>query len=348
MKSKCALFFAFMVMVTNALAIDCPTCPYHYCPTDIVTLVEQDVVIPVPGTLPIAPFAQVNTIQEALSALENYKIKSGATVTIQLNQNADNYDTINITHADGDKIRIVSNCNGGACTIQFKPGVNGVYVANGHTLGFLDKLNLIGQQSDQTTGIYAYEGGNIICGINMTVQKFHCGVCASRKSYIHASNIISQYNSTDGIYAYMDSSILADNAIATHNDANGISVIGSSYITASNAVVAYNGNMGIILVQGSSLFAENLQVNNHSNSDSHGIQVSESSNISINKCYIYNNKWGMSVQLGSTAFVISGTVSNNYGIGIYVDLGSIVYAPGTTITGNNPNVQEANGGRVYQ
>jgi hypothetical protein len=344
-KVRCILFIGFIFIATSVLAIDCPTCPYHYCPTDIVTLIEQNITVSVPGTLPIAPFTQVNTIQEALSALDNYKIASGVTVTIQLTQNVENYDTINITHPDGDKVRIVGNCSGGACTIQFKPGINGVYVANGNKLGFLDNFKLLGQQSDQTVGIYAYEGGNIVCGINMAVQKFCYGVWASRKSYIHASNVVTQYNSMTGIYAYMGSFILADNAMIDHNY-YGIIIEKNSHISASNAVVSYNNFYAIEVNYGSSLDASNLNINLNGGC---GIHVGGNSSAKLDRPTIADNIYcGSSTQESSATTIYNGVVQNNSGCGFCVDLGGVVFALNTIITGNKPDIAEATGGHVYQ
>jgi hypothetical protein len=322
-KVRCALLagFIFIVIVTDVLAIDCPTCPYHYCPTDIVTLIEQNIIISVPGTLPIAPFNQVNTIQEALSALDNYKIASGVTVTIQLIQNVEDYDTINITHPDGDKIRIVGNCGGSLCTIQFKPRINGVYVASGNTLGFLDNFNLVGQQSDQTAGIYAYDRGNIMCGVHITVQKFSTGVRAENSSYIKAPNIRAENNSSGGFVLNQ-----------------------ASFIYAPNAVIDNNGYGGVVLSMSSSAYMPQSRIENNTC----GVYIEHDSTIMLFESTIINNKGsGVSVVMGSSAKVKVCTISNNVGTGLYASTNGVIEATGSVVSGNNPNVYMTSGGIVF-
>lgn len=338
MKAKYALLIGLLLVATSVSAItekspSCPTCPYHPCPTDFVTLIKKSVTIPVPGKLPIAPFNQVATIQDALDALENYKIKSRVTVTIQLNQNVIDYDTINVAHPDGDKIRIVGNCSG-ACTILFKPGVNGVYVANGNKLGYLDNLSLIGQLSSQTNGIYAYKGGNIVCGSNMSVQKFSNGIIAERESYVEAPSIKTEYNSNCGIIANQGSSIIAENAVARYNTSNGIDANATSNIYTDNAIASYNGNVGVGVSGNSLVAAQHLQAEYNT----YGVYVTTNSSAILCNCSISNNKnYGSSAQFNSTINIQNGTVFNNASVGVAVQYSSIVYAPGAKITGNKPD-----------
>jgi hypothetical protein len=320
MKVRCILFISFIFIATSVLAIDCPTCPYHYCPTDIVTLIEQDIVIPVPGTLPIAPFTQVNTIQDALSALDNYKIASGVTATIQLTQNVENYDTVNITHPDGDKIRIVGNCGGGVCTIQFKPGVNGVYVANGNRLGFLDNLNLIGQMSEGTVGICAFNGGSIECGTNVVVQKFYNGVYAVDNSFIHAPNIKSENNS------------------------GGLVAGGTSIIYAPNAVIDNNGSSGVVATAGSSINMPQSRIEKNA----YGVYVDHASTVVLDGSTVTNNRvYGVNIVIVSSASARGCVVSNNVGFGLGVVYNGIIDATGSVVSGNNPNTYTSTGGIIF-
>lgn len=203
-----------------------------YTNPGFVFSIDKDVTIDVPGRF---NDIEIKTIQEALKALRNYRILSGVTVTIRLNQDAVNYDTINVDHPEGGKIHIVGNCSEGKnCTIIFKQGVHGVYVANGNRLGYLDKLNLVGQGGEY--GILASGGSNINCGPNITVQKFISGIQAEIHSVISARGIRCEYNSWDGIRVTYSSTIFANNAVVRYSGASaiymplGCAVVGKVYL----------------------------------------------------------------------------------------------------------------------
>jgi len=321
--------------MSSAFADNTPTCPGGAnCIVQPALVITKNVLISVPGKLPFFPYTKVNSIQDALNAIQDDKIAGDATVTIQLTQDVpatpdgSASDTIYIRNSDANKIHIVGNCNGKACSITFKPNSNGFDVDDGNNLGLLDNFNIIGQSSKDSIGIYAAQNSSVICGKNITVTKFDTGIEAIYDSYIAAPNAKSEYNLNEGISASRGSVIYAPQVITDHNGGKGIYAWSVSAIQAPGAVSTYNLD---------GVFSDgNSEINVSDVGSPSGV-----GGISAN-----NTRWGARASQGAELSMDNGQVLNNGYHGLEAIVNAAVFAPGVTLSGNHPDTYTAYDGLI--
>ena len=233
----------------------------------------------------------IETIQDALKCLEKAKIAPNVTVTIKVTQNSFDYDTIKINHINGDRINIVGDCDGGICTIVFKPNTTGLIVANGGTLGLFDNFKLVGQKVKpfliHDYGILAENNGKITCGPNVTVRNFDYGVYAVDRSSVYAPFLVSEHNNKDGVMAERGSIIEIANAKIEYNNGNGIKASNASTIKAPNAITAYNSNNGITAINIATVDARGIKADNNKG---HNFYADNGSIIWLQGAIVDNNK----------------------------------------------------------
>ena len=226
----------------------------------VAGVIDQSVTIPVPGKTPsVIPgicgmTQQYNqTVQQALSCLQGDVITQNAIVTIKLIQDQTNADSIVINHAEGKQINIVGDCTSNpnnVCTITFKPGIDGVEVASGNSLGGLSNLTLIGtppamplpksanlEASTTFNGIDVRDNSLVYASHNMTVENFYIGLNVIGNSTLYAQNISSLNNSGAGMSVARESTADINDAKINNNGQYGVFVSSNSYVRGDHAEI---------------------------------------------------------------------------------------------------------------
>lgn len=144
-------------------------------------------------------------------------------------------------------------------------------------------------------------------------------------------------NGLSGVFVQNAGIIYCTDAIVTNNLDSGIKLIHGIYGNAANATITGNGTYGV--------YSENTQTNLQSaiitGNKSTGVSVSRGAQCDLLSVTITGNNTaalgagvgGLSVASGASAFIHSGTISNNAGHGVYVAQG-IVYGAFATTNGN--------------
>jgi len=220
------------------------------------------------------------TIQEALDCISDKVIADGATVTIQVaNGTYNSYQTINVSHANGDKIQILGDTvDPSNVVLNFATGTRGLTVSDGNTLGLINGFTLNGTDSTGTTGLLASQSSSITCGASVVISDFQVGVYATRNSSIICNNIETSSNLVNGIYAEANSSVQAQNASSNSNGTYGVAALYESYIIFTGGTVDGNSTAGIYSSTGSLIHGGNSTVKNNTGI---GIHATKTGNVYI-------------------------------------------------------------------
>ncbi|MCG8550339.1 MAG: hypothetical protein MI799_08055 [Desulfobacterales bacterium] len=181
--------------------------------------------------------ADFSTINDAISYLNDKRIKTGVSLTIQVADGSYQYDeTITVNHVDGDKISILGNISDPSlCTLYFN-GVSGLTVSYGNKLRLFDGFKIVGNQTPYTNGIQIEYQSFLTTGDAIVVQSFgNIGILASHNSTIVAGTIESSNNGSFGFYSVYNSLIKARDSIATGNSDYNYAVNVSGTIDADGS-----------------------------------------------------------------------------------------------------------------
>lgn len=253
--------------------------------------------------------ADFDTIQDALAFLEFRPIAANATVTIQVaNGNYTNYDSIEFTHPDGDRIQILGNeTDATLCKITFKNDVNGISLEKGKHLGKLNGFHLAGGNRTQH-GVNVTFNSTLECGDEMKITNFGKGVYASKGARVEIAEAVITDNGT-GIYAIFQATVRASGATLTNNDANGAMVVILSYAWLENTTISGNGAEGVVSVGKTYVGLDGATISNNTLS---GVLVNNGGNVVGWNAVITNNgQYGALLYNDAYGNLSSVTLSGN-------------------------------------
>ena len=191
-------------------------------------------------------------IGEALLFLDDKRIANDVTVTIQVADGTyNNYPTIVLNHPYGSRIEIIGNTSSPGSVVLNFIGKHGIDADNGYSIGKIDGLTLVGDQTNYCNGINAYNNASVILGNNMIVMNFYCGILSRSNATVIASGITIQSCSYGGINCG-DSTVWVVDALIENNAQWGLHSYRTGYIQADNAIIR-NNTTGAVLVQEISL-----------------------------------------------------------------------------------------------
>ncbi len=157
---------------------------------------------------------EFQTPQEALDALDHYRLANDVVLTIALD-NADYAmtESLEITHPDGDRIHLIGNvANPAAVRMMWTGDVDGVVVRNGNSLGLLDGVTLDGDRASGTdrAGVLSDRGAVVGLGDHVVVADWNDGVHARHggtviggSGGVEIDNVESGVRSTHNGFAFV-------------------------------------------------------------------------------------------------------------------------------------------------
>jgi hypothetical protein len=204
------------------------------------------------------------TVQAALDSLDDKRIDKNAVVTIQVgNGTYTNYDTIEFTHIDGERIHLIGNITTPAnCKIQFATGMHGILVQNGYVAGKVAGFTLEAGTSPGN-GVYVYRDGTILALEDMVITDFDTGLRSAVNSLVEGDSVTVQDSTTYGILAIQESSINLNNSSSTGNTLHGVMSSQGSTVVYDNGTASNNTKHGLIAQWHSLLIAEGCTVQNN-------------------------------------------------------------------------------------
>ena len=214
-------------------------------------------------------------------------ISPSATVTIKATENNvnDGGKTITVNHPDGSQIHIVGDCGGSACDLQFAQGQNGIVVDDGHTLGSITNLGLIGGAQAQT-GVLAHGRSNINNVDNITIQGFFYGMSADFDSHILANHVAISNSVRDELTAGYSSSLMAENASLSGSKETECNALtsGSSTVYLVNANIK-GGEHSLCALNTSTIFSYSTNITGDLPTEcmGNGVIVSDTKSLSCPK-----------------------------------------------------------------
>jgi len=224
------------------------------------TMVTEDVTIDV---------SDAAGVLDALTMLNHQRVLPGATVTLAVADGTYDFeDTLDISHVDGQRLRIVGNETTPASVLfRFPEGVTGLRVDDGDALGWVDGITFDGDDSQPIAGVVAVRGATLRLGPNVVVQGFggH-GVLSARNSTVSAEGSTSQNNGRRGFFAFGGSHLRVEDVTATQNGEEGIRASLASGVEADGAVANNNGENGIEANTGGSMWADGAVANDNGDS----------------------------------------------------------------------------------
>jgi len=223
----------------------------------LIGLIDKDLTLSVPGAFPGGFLSScvtgepINSIQKALSCLNDALISPTSTVTINVTQNNMNEGgkTITVAHPNGGRIHIIGNCGGTACMLHFSGGKYGFVVANHHTLGLLDHFTLSGNnQLTGSTGLFIVNNSLLINLKDINITNYEYGIFTS-SGKIASSNNVTLTNNRVGISASQNGIVMAQGAHITHNTVAVYAEYGAT-IDLTGAMIANNSINGVSIQLG--------------------------------------------------------------------------------------------------
>lgn len=200
--------------------------------------------------------------------------------------------TLRMQHPHGRQIRIVGDhANPQACRLVWAPGMDGVFVGEGATLGLLDGVMLVREVADNNNGakdnacaVVASDGGIIACGSAVVSDGFYYGFHARRGGVVrcdgtrvrragdagyfawHGGHLSARRTQSElasdsklglgsGYVAEFGGTIDATGATATSNLLAGFTALSGGSITASNALAERNDHYGLFAAINGSIVA---------------------------------------------------------------------------------------------
>ncbi|MCH6259233.1 hypothetical protein MLD52_21955 [Puniceicoccaceae bacterium K14] len=178
------------------------------------------------------------TVQDALSFLDDKRIATGFTVSIQIaNGTYSNYESIYVSHNDGNRINIIGNTSSpSSVIIEFDSNKIGVHCDYSKVLGLINGITL---KSDGTgTGILANRCSMIGVGSAVTIENFNIGLNAAWGSTILANGITVKSNGTHGVLAH--SAQISLSGVTIQSNGNGVYANANSNIQFENGSCSSN------------------------------------------------------------------------------------------------------------
>lgn len=206
----------------------------------------------------------------------------------------------------------------------------GIFCENGATIKLGNDVKIY---KFARNGVFAYNGGNILCD-NVIVEE--CGgdaFVASLGSSIRGINIQVKNNFGDGVYSELSSSVVAENIICSGTKSlfngsggQGLIALNDGSITCKNANVSNTSKQGIYAVTGGEIFSNSCICSNCGMSGVYpGIEADKMGYIYADNSIIKQSS-GPGIKANSKSCINSNSceVTYNSGNGIEASLSSFI------------------------
>lgn len=281
-------------------------------------LITQDI------TLTVAASGEDYTsIEDALITLSGKVFAPGVVATISVKNGT--YDGASDTgisgiildHPQGNQIEIMGESETG-CVLVFADDEIGFSVLDGYSFGKISRMTIKGYLSGGKYGVYAFNGGTITLGGDVTLEGFD-----------------------RGLYANMNSTVRCEDGLAVKSMNNeGVWADGGSFIACNGASTKIEtcGTYGLRSTNGSMLSAISATVEN--NGPNAEVLAESGSTINLSSATVDGNSSVTNAIWATTHSYIrisSGNIKNSSTRDILADNGSFVTATSVVIDdGLNP------------
>lgn len=183
-----------------------------------------------------------DTISEALDYLETKFIGSDAIVTIQIEDGVYNLSSmIEPYHSEGKNIRIIGNTTDPSQVVLNFTGVHGFQLYSSSTIGLIDGITLVGDNSCPCYGVYVSDNSKVGIGNNMVIRNFEYGVVFRNNSYGTVGGLLTN-NQEAGLYAKYNSAVNVEPGTVSSFNNRGYSASAKSTIYLSSTASADNNS----------------------------------------------------------------------------------------------------------
>lgn len=186
-----------------------------------------------PGeTVAIVVEPQQMTLKAALMAIDDWTFPASARLVFRLADGEHPLDgTLVISHGAGQQISILGS-GSSRCRIVAEGPHDLIYVGQGRSLGFIDRLTLAHAAPTKRgagSGLLADEGGVILSGRDLKVRQCYYGITARRNGVIRADGTECSEGGDANYFAVLGGQITAQGSIA--RSANDITQrLGSGFV----------------------------------------------------------------------------------------------------------------------
>lgn len=254
----------------------------------------------------------VNTdedLQDAVAALDSYRIPASITLTIELELGS-YYPSgpLVFNHPDGGRIRVKGATGDAGDVVLTFLDSNGVVVNEGSSLGYLGDLTLRGGGLNSEDGVTVTDGSSAILGA-LVIDSF-------TNSQLMVSN---------GAFARCETTVCeTEGWLTTEGGALGVVVTGGSAAVLSNLVVSGASTTGVSVERGSAVEAE---YSSSTGNGGDGFTVSGASYADLAHSVASGNAVvGFRAAAGAGVSVSSSTASSNGYNGYEADYHAVVIA----------------------
>lgn len=211
----------------------------------------------------VGPTGDYADLPEALSALDRYRIASGASVTFQLEAGTHIFtEALEIQHPDGERIAILGDLADPATTLLTFDGTDGVRVIQNHALGRLDGVTLVQLQSGLGSGVAAETGSSVIVGdrstVNVVLRGWYVGLAATVGASIIADGGVEVEDCNVGIEAGYNSVVQAQAADVRSSETAAMAIHGS--VLLATGAELEGSVTGVYSAYGSTAYVQSSQV----------------------------------------------------------------------------------------
>ena len=148
-----------------------------------------------------------------------------------------------IDHPCGSRI-VIEGRGSGNTILVFREGSSGVMLADGASLGGLDKLHLTGDGTERGRGVFAVGNSTATVGPDLIISGFEDGLCAKDNSHINCQHVVAEHCSFSGFKAVHRGHLLANYAVARSNP-RGYAIDDGSYLYGHYAE-AHQNDVGFL------------------------------------------------------------------------------------------------------
>lgn len=180
----------------------------------------QPWILPKNATYELWPGQVGLTISDALEAISEWKIPSGAKLVLRLEDGVHlQNQAITLNHPDGIRLSIIGNIRQpNRCVLTWKAASEGFYAGAGGMLDMLDGVQIehgVPSARGHNSGVLAEQGGVIRCGRNVAVRNFYYGFQARLGGIITCGGTSSAGAGDANYFAYNGGHLFAQEAMAS-------------------------------------------------------------------------------------------------------------------------------------
>ncbi len=275
--------------------------------------------------------SQFPTVAAALASLNGRRIAPPALVRVRLADGTyPQAGTLNVGHPDGESIQIIGNVTTPAnVTLSFS-NANGVVLAEGMSLGWLDGVRVLNTAGSTTTGIVV-QGGRLSMGTKVEIAGFSYGLYVDSGGFASASGLRVSClvgASSVGVNVAMGSRAKLPSLVVPAGCGNGLLVQNGAAAYADGAVVAASG-FAFAALSNAYLYAYQAQATGASVC----FQASGSSSLIASSATATGCSYGYLADYASTIDANASASTNATNVHFFAGVGSSVYALNSSVNG---------------